>query len=126
MAFNATVFLSVKVWLPWVLFGVLLIGVLIAVIVYLKNRPKGLAEVEARLRQSEAESKALQAKLIVARVEREKAESERASFELALLESTHKARIKMLTAKEKSEYDKVKNDPESGVAHMRKLLGLDS
>jgi hypothetical protein len=123
MSFNATVFLNAK-WVPWLLFGVLLIGVLVAVIVYLKNRPKGLAEVKARLRDTEAQAREYHAQLQIERVARERVERERAAFELALLESTHKARIERLSAKEKADYDKVKKNPGSGVAHMRKLLGL--
>lgn len=126
MSFNATVFLTAKVWIPWVLFAVLLIGVLIAVILYLKNRPKGLAEVKAQLRDTEAQTREFHAQLQVERVKREEAERARAAFELALLESTHKARVAELTAKEKADYEKIKDDPQAGAAYMRRFLGLDS
>ncbi len=125
MPFNAAVFLSAKVWVPWVLFAVLLIGVLIAVILYLKNRPKGLAEVKAQLKDTEAQLREFHARLVVEQAAREKAERARADLQLALLESTYAIKIKQLTAKEKADYEKVKNDPEAGAAYMRRFLGLD-
>lgn len=125
MSFNAFL-LATSVWLPWLLFGLLLIGVLIAVIVYLRNRPKGISEIKAKLKESEAATREYQASLAEAKVRLKEAEKAKAASDLALLEAKHVDKIKALTAKEKETYAVVKDDPEAGVDHMRKLLGLDS
>lgn len=117
---------AASVWVPWVIVGALVLLILIYVIVRLVNRPKGLAEVNAKLAEAEAKLQAMVARLKQEQTSKEMAERERAKAQLQLLESAHADKIKQLSEKERAEYEKAKDNPESGVDFMRSMLGIGS
>ena len=117
---------SASVIVPWALFGVLSVGVLAYTIYRLRNRPKGIGEIKANLAASEAQVEHYHAKLAAQAIRLQETEKLKASAEVKLLESAHSDKLKALSVKERREYEDAKADPQSGVDHMRKLLGLDS
>lgn len=117
---------SASLIVPWALFGLLLVGVLAYTIYRLKNRPKGLAQIKANLKASEAKVAKQHAEIKAAAIDLKVAERIKAEAEVKLLEAQHSDKLKALDTKERDEYEKAKDDPESGVDHMRKLLGLGS
>lgn len=117
---------SAGVIVPWVLLGVLSIGILAYAIYRIGNRPKGYAEIKANLRASEAQILRYHAELTARTLALKEAERKASAAKVKLLEAQHSDKLKALGAKERQEYEDAKADPQSGVDRMRKLLGLDS
>jgi len=89
-----------------------------------KKQPANLAEAKLKLREMEDSlTKANEAIVAGAKVRKE-AERKSAAMELKYLEEKHKAGIEALEEKERADYEKAKEDPESGIDYMRDLLGI--
>jgi len=117
---------SASVIVPWALFGLLLVGVLAYTIYRLKNRPTGLAPIKANLKASEAKVDKYHAELAAKAYQLKEEARQNTEMQVKLLEAQHSDKLKALGNKERQEYEKAKKDPQSGVDHMRKLLGLGS
>lgn len=107
-------------WLPWILFVVVGAGFIIYVVV---RKPKTPAELREQLAAMDRNYKAAKVDLVKEKVARQKAESERATKELQLLELQHAEKLEALKAKEREDYEKAKADPQSGIDYINNLLG---
>lgn len=110
-------------WLGWILMLTASTGFLLYFVLR-KKQPANLAEAKLKLREMEDSlTKANEAIVAGAKVRKE-AERKSAAMELKYLEEKHKAGIEALEEKERADYEKAKEDPESGIDYMRDLLGI--
>ena len=111
-------------WYAWIML-VFLILTICAFVIYILvvNRRLAPEEVRKELEKSKKAEKEAKEKLIEEKLARKKAEKERAAKELAYLELVHKKDLERLGEKEKVEYEKAKEDPQTGVDFMRDFLG---
>lgn len=107
-------------WLPWVLFGL----TVIAVLLYFIFKPKNLSleETKSKLKDLEELARTQKNDLIKERVLRVNAEKAQAKTELEFLESTYKKQLEDLSLEERRAYEKAKSNPKSGVDFINNLL----
>lgn len=111
-----------KIFVPWLLFGVTVIGILIYIIYTIRNRPKGLSELKAEIKRLETENKEYRLKVIEDGVKLKNAEKEKAKLELDSLEKENQETLAKLSEEKKREFEKAKKDPRSGIDYINSLL----